>query len=66
MLKRLYLKSLYMQLSKYLASIMNDSTIICDEVIMFYDQEIKTIPTNFNVKKVTCKMQIFYIYLHFY
>ena len=35
---------------KYLASIMDDSTIICDEVIKSYDEEIKTIPTNF-IKK---------------
>ena len=33
---------------KYLASIMDDSTSICDEVINSYDEEIKTIPTNFN------------------
>ena len=40
---------------KYLASIVDDSTIICDEVIESYDEEIKTTPTNFNEKKVTCK-----------
>ena len=39
---------------KYLASIMDDSTIIC-EVIKSYEEEIKTIPTKFNEKKVTCK-----------
>ena len=44
---------------KYLASIMDDSAIICDEVIESFDEdveaksydEIKTIPTNFNEKK---------------
>ena len=47
---------------KYLPSIMDDSHIICDEVI---GKEIKTIPTNFHEKKVTCKMQNFYILLAF-
>ena len=41
----------------------DDSTIICDEVVKSYDEEIKTIPANFNEKKVTCK---FIFYLHFY
>ena len=50
---------------KYLASIMDDSTIICDEVIESFDEEIKTIPTNFNKENVTCKMQSFYILLSF-
>ena len=50
---------------KYLASIMDNSSIICDEVIELYDEEIKTIPTNFNEKKVTCKVQSFYILLAF-
>ena len=40
---------------KYLRSIMEDSAIICDEVIQSYKEEIKTIPTNFNEKKATCK-----------
>ena len=34
---------------KYFANIMDDSVIMCDEVIE------KTIPTNFNEKKATCK-----------
>ena len=46
---------------KYLASIMDDSAIICDEVMKSYDEEIKTIPTNLNEKKVTCKTQFFYV-----
>ena len=50
---------------KYSASIMDDSVIICDEVIKSYDEEIKAIPTNFNEKKVTCKTQSFYILLVF-
>ena len=47
---------------KYLANIIGDSTIICDEVM----EEIKTIPTNFNEKKVTFITQSFYILLAFY
>ena len=38
---------------------MDDSTIICDQVIKLYDKEIKVIPANFNEKKVTCKTQNF-------
>ena len=34
---------------KYLASIMDDLEISCDEVIKSYDEEVKTIPTNFNI-----------------
>ena len=51
---------------------MDDSAIICDEVIdvdwkqSLKCDETKTIPTNFNKKKVTCKTQIFIFYLHFY
>ena len=44
---------------------MGDSTIICDDVIESYDEEIKTIPKNFKEKKVTCKTQSFYILLVF-
>ena len=46
---------------KYLVSIIDDSMIICDEVIKSYQEEIKTVPTNFNEKKVTFKRQNFYI-----
>ena len=35
---------------KYLASTINDSGIMCDEVIKSYDEEIKTTPRNFNGK----------------
>ena len=51
---------------------MDDSAIICDEVVdadakpsRKDDDETKTIPTNFNEKKATCKMQNFYILLAF-
>ena len=50
---------------EYLASIMNHSAIICDEVIESYDKERKTIPRNFNEKKGICKTQNFYILLAF-
>ena len=52
---------------------MDNSAIMCDEVIkshnedsevMSYDKT-KTIPTNFNEKKATCKIQNFYILVVF-
>ena len=43
---------------KYLASIMDDSAISCDEVIESYVEGI-----NFNEKKAICKTQNFYILL---
>ena len=45
---------------------MDDSTVICDKVIESYDEEIKTVPTNSNEKKVTWKMKTFYILLVFF
>ena len=54
---------------KYLASIMNDSAIMCDEIIdvaaKSNDEDTKNIPTNFNEKKVPCKTQNFYILIAF-
>ena len=42
-------------LGKYLANVMDDSVIMCDEIIdaeaKSYDKQTKTIPTNFNEKK---------------
>ena len=65
----LYVKKLYLEPAtcsfengKYLASIINDSVIPCDE---FIDAEIKTIPTNFNEKNTICKTKNFYILLPF-
>ena len=40
---------------------MVDSEITCDEIIESYHEVTKTIPTNFNEKKATCKTQNFYI-----
>ena len=45
---------------KNLASIMDDSAITCDEIIKPFDEQAKIIPTNFNEKKSTCKMQNFW------
>ena len=50
---------------KSLASIMDNMTITCHEIIESYDEGIKTIPTNFNEKKATCKTQNFCISLAF-
>ena len=44
---------------KYIASIMDDLVIECDEVIE------KTVPTNFNEKKINCKTKKFYILIAF-
>ena len=44
---------------------MDDSTIISDEGIDSYDEETKSILTNFNERKATCKAQNFYILLAF-
>ena len=51
---------------RFMASIMNESEIMCDEVLESCDKETKTIPTNFNEKKAICKMQNFYILLALY
>ena len=48
---------------------MDDSAIICDEVIdveaKSNDKETKTVTVNSNEKKASCKMQNFYILLAF-
>ena len=52
---------------------MDDSAITCDEIIESYDEdakaklhdETKSILTNFNEKKATCKTQNFYVLLAF-
>ena len=48
---------------------MDDSVITCDKIIdaaaKSYDEETKTIRTNFNENKATCKKQICYILLAF-
>ena len=40
---------------KYLMNIIDDSVITCDKAIDFYNKETKTIPANYNEKKVTYK-----------
>ena len=42
---------------------MGESAIICDEFTKSYNEEIKSIPTNFNEKNITFKTQSFYILL---
>ena len=49
---------------EYLASIMDDSAIKCDEIIESYEEETITISTSFNEKKTTCKTSIFYLYFY--
>ena len=59
---------------KYLESIMDDTAIICDEVIdagadakaKQNDEEKRTVSKNFNEKNITCKRQNFYILFAFY
>ena len=50
---------------KYLANILNDSVITCDEIMESYNEETKSIPTNFNEKKIAGNTRIFYILLAF-
>ena len=47
---------------KYLATIVDDSVITCDEII----ETTKIIPTKFNEKKVTCKSKDFFFLLVFF
>ena len=44
---------------------MSKSAIACDEIIESYNEETKTILTNFNKKKATWKTQNLYILLAF-
>ena len=45
---------------------MDDSVITCDEIIESYDEETKTVLTNFNKKKnANCKTKSVYILLTF-
>ena len=45
---------------------MDDSANTCDETTELYDRETKTIPTNFNEKKATCKTSNSIFYLHLF
>ena len=53
------------KIRRYLESIMDDSAIMCDEIIESYDEETKSILTNFNERKATSKTQNLYILLAF-
>ena len=44
---------------------MNDSAIMCNEIIQSYKEETKTISTNLNEKNGICKAENFYILLAF-
>ena len=48
--------------SKYSPRIIDDSVIMCDEII----EETKTVTTNFNEKVQFVKQNIFIFYLSFY
>ena len=51
---------------RYLANIMDDSVIMCDEIVELYDEEAKTVSTNLNEKKTPVKHRVSIFYLHFY
>ena len=66
---RLYPVTCSCENGKYLASIIDDSVIICDEIIdavaNSYDEETKKVTTNFNEKNIICETKRFYILLAF-
>ena len=41
---------------------MDDAVTLCDEAVKSYNEKIKTIPTNFNEKSITCKAQNLYFF----
>ena len=49
--------------AKYLASVIDDSVIMCNGII---DEETCAILTNFNEKKVSCKTFSVFLYFYFY
>ena len=51
---------------KYLTNIMDDSVITYEKIIEWYDDETKTIPTNFNKKMQPVKQKISIFSLPFY
>ena len=51
---------------KHLAIIVDDSAIVCGEIIDKHVEETKTISKNFSETKATCKIQISLFYLYFY
>ena len=63
MRRRLYLESsrCISKNEKHSVSFIDDSVITCDEIM----KETRTIPTNFNEQKVTCKTKNFHIFLAF-
>ena len=73
MQKRLYVDpaSCSCKNCKYLASNNDDSVVTCDEIMEVIktvpakSTSNKTVPTNFNEKKVTCKTKKLYVLLAF-
>ena len=51
---------------KCLASIVDDSAIMCDEVLEPYVRKTKTIPTNFIEKNQPLKLKRCLFHLHFF
>ena len=54
---------------KYIASILDDSAIKCDETIDLYNEDVEAKSykeTNFSEEKATCNTIFFIFYLHFY
>ena len=51
----------FVKLTKYLVSAINNWVISYDEII----EETKTVPVNFNVKNATCRTKNFFILLAF-
>ena len=49
---------------KYLASLMDDSAIMCDEIIESYNEETKTISNTRLCNYVIRKTSIFYLYFY--
>ena len=72
--KRMYVKMIMfgillhvaVKMEKYLASIMDDSAMTCDEIIESNAEETKTIPTSLMKRKQPIKRKISIFYLHFY
>ena len=65
MWKRLYLESCYISCKngKYSGSIIEESVIVCDEII---EEETKAVTTHFNEKMKFLKQKTSVFYLHFY
>ena len=61
----MYVKKIVFGILLHVVVKMENSAIMCDEIIESYQEETITISTNFNGKKATSKMQNFCILLVF-